>query len=208
MVRTRVQVVEQMWMNLARVTDLLVFVSWGSQLSRVLLMEDGFGCGWTVDQCLKVDGLASRVMAAYICVSYDLLVKEQNGACQSLVTGGAEKLGFTIFGAPFYQAAYTAYDKTNNRIGFAQLKGSVPNPPIPSTTAVPPAPTTSTKAPRVSTTIAPKCNHDECSVGAFLHAGCSKCADEVCAQDSYCCNNKWDDSCVNEVNQYCSTKSC
>ncbi|KAI8609257.1 aspartic peptidase domain-containing protein, partial [Chytriomyces sp. MP71] len=133
-------------------------------------------------------------------IAYNLLVQEQNGACQSLVTGGAEKLGFTIFGAPFYQAAYTAYDKTNNRIGFAQLKGSVPNPPIPSTTAVPPAPTTSTKAPRVSTTIAPKCNHDECSVGAFLHAGCSKCADEVCAQDSYCCNNKWDDSCVNEVN--------
>ncbi|KAI8609255.1 hypothetical protein BC830DRAFT_1233454 [Chytriomyces sp. MP71] len=68
MLRAGVQVVKQMWMNLARVTDVVVLVSLGSPQSRVLLIEDEISGGWTVDQCLEVDGLASGVKTAYIYV--------------------------------------------------------------------------------------------------------------------------------------------
>ncbi|KAI8607879.1 hypothetical protein BC830DRAFT_1174904 [Chytriomyces sp. MP71] len=66
----------------------------------------------------------------------------------------------------------------------------------------------STTSARASTTIAPKCNHSECSAGPLLNKGCSACAAAVCAQDSYCCTNQWDSVCVSEVNQYCSTVQC
>ncbi|KAI8608919.1 hypothetical protein BC830DRAFT_1233690 [Chytriomyces sp. MP71] len=61
---------------------------------------------------------------------------------------------------------------------------------------------------RASTTVAPKCNHSECTAGALLNIGCSACAKAVCAQDSYCCQNQWDSQCVSEVNQYCTTVKC
>jgi hypothetical protein len=41
------------------------------------------------------------------------------------------------------------------------------------------------------------CAHPECSAGDKLDQSCSTCATEVCNQDAYCCNNKWDSICVN-----------
>jgi len=40
------------------------------------------------------------------------------------------------------------------------------------------------------------CAHDGCSVGEALEETCDPCATEVCAQDSWCCTNEWDDLCV------------
>ncbi|KAI8621644.1 hypothetical protein BC830DRAFT_1077032 [Chytriomyces sp. MP71] len=64
-------------------------------------------------------------------------------------------------------------------------------------------PTTSARA---STTIAPTCNHSECTAGALLNKSCSACATAVCNNDSYCCTNQWDSQCVSEVATYCSIK--
>ncbi|KAI8610650.1 hypothetical protein BC830DRAFT_1260891 [Chytriomyces sp. MP71] len=61
---------------------------------------------------------------------------------------------------------------------------------------------------RPSSTVAPKCNHSECTTGPLLNKGCSACASAVCQQDSYCCTNQWDSQCVSEVNQYCTTVQC
>jgi hypothetical protein len=47
------------------------------------------------------------------------------------------------------------------------------------------------------------CAHDVCAVGGKLVASCSTCAGDVCAQDSYCCNTKWDSQCVGEVPSIC-----
>ncbi|KAJ3125299.1 hypothetical protein HK100_010871 [Physocladia obscura] len=41
--------------------------------------------------------------------------------CYSLVNGGAESLGFTIFGAPFFQTVYSAFDKKNNQKDFPSI---------------------------------------------------------------------------------------
>jgi hypothetical protein len=55
------------------------------------------------------------------------------------------------------------------------------------------------------------CAHDECSTGAKLSKTCSACATAVCNKDSLCCSSStigWDSTCVSEVNQYCTTKTC
>jgi hypothetical protein len=55
------------------------------------------------------------------------------------------------------------------------------------------------------------CAHDECTTGAKLKTGCSACVTAVCAKDSLCCSSStigWDSTCVSEVNDYCSTKTC
>jgi V8-like Glu-specific endopeptidase len=51
------------------------------------------------------------------------------------------------------------------------------------------------------------CSHAICSTGAKLVASCDTCAAKICAQDSYCCNNSWDATCVKEVASICS-QSC
>jgi hypothetical protein len=51
-----------------------------------------------------------------------------------------------------------------------------------------------------------KC-HDECVTGDPLSTNCSKCAEDICAVDPYCCNVYWDGICVSEVDQYCK-KGC
>ncbi|KAJ3349908.1 hypothetical protein HDU83_000200 [Entophlyctis luteolus] len=44
-----------------------------------------------------------------------------DGTCGSLVSGGADD-GFTIFGAPFFQAAYSGFDKKQGgRVGFSPI---------------------------------------------------------------------------------------
>jgi hypothetical protein len=43
------------------------------------------------------------------------------------------------------------------------------------------------------------CSHDSCEYGVALEDGCSPCATDVCAQDSYCCNTSagaWDTYCL------------
>jgi hypothetical protein len=48
------------------------------------------------------------------------------------------------------------------------------------------------------------CDHDACSAGVKLAKGCSACVDAVCAVDPYCCDNDWDQQCINEAVQFCA----
>jgi hypothetical protein len=52
------------------------------------------------------------------------------------------------------------------------------------------------------------CDHDVTAAGGPLNTSCGACASAVCAQDSYCCDTAWDDTCVSEVGQYCASTSC
>ncbi len=47
------------------------------------------------------------------------------------------------------------------------------------------------------------CDHDVCDAGGALDPSCGSCEAEVCAADSFCCNNEWDDQCVNEAVEMC-----
>jgi hypothetical protein len=47
------------------------------------------------------------------------------------------------------------------------------------------------------------CTHSVALTGTKLTASCTSCATRVCASDSYCCNNYWDDICVNEAASWC-----
>ena len=51
------------------------------------------------------------------------------------------------------------------------------------------------------------CAHPICAQGVKLTPSCDPCATAICAQDSYCCNTKWDNVCVSEVSSICG-KSC
>jgi hypothetical protein len=51
------------------------------------------------------------------------------------------------------------------------------------------------------------CSHPICSTGGALTTSCDTCAAQVCAADSFCCNNKWDSQCVGEVSSICN-ESC
>ncbi|KAJ3124759.1 hypothetical protein HK100_011129 [Physocladia obscura] len=54
-------------------------------------------------------------------IPYSLIALEDGGVCYSLIVGGAESIGFTIYGAPFFQSVYSAFDKLNSRLGFVSL---------------------------------------------------------------------------------------
>ncbi|MBW2523603.1 MAG: lamin tail domain-containing protein [Deltaproteobacteria bacterium] len=47
------------------------------------------------------------------------------------------------------------------------------------------------------------CIHDLCDIGLPLTSGCDSCVTQVCANDSYCCDTEWDDTCLDEVWDYC-----
>jgi hypothetical protein len=51
------------------------------------------------------------------------------------------------------------------------------------------------------------CGHAICSTGGKLDGSCDTCATQICAADSFCCNNKWDAQCVSEVSSVCG-QSC
>jgi hypothetical protein len=51
------------------------------------------------------------------------------------------------------------------------------------------------------------CAHAICATGGKLTASCDPCAQQICAADSFCCNNTWDSQCVSEVSSVCH-KSC
>src|SRR6478735_5542902 len=49
-----------------------------------------------------------------------------------------------------------------------------------------------------------ECAHDSCEVGEALDpAVCGDCVGNICAVDSFCCTNSWDDVCVGEVESIC-----
>jgi hypothetical protein len=47
------------------------------------------------------------------------------------------------------------------------------------------------------------CDHDVCTAGTALDGSCDSCAADVCAQDSFCCSNEWDQQCINEATDIC-----
>ena len=47
------------------------------------------------------------------------------------------------------------------------------------------------------------CAHDECTTGDPLEATCSNCAAAVCADDPFCCENSWNDFCVEGAQNLC-----
>lgn len=47
------------------------------------------------------------------------------------------------------------------------------------------------------------CAHSVCNTGVALTASCDTCANQICAVDSFCCNNSWDSVCVGEVSSIC-----
>ena len=47
------------------------------------------------------------------------------------------------------------------------------------------------------------CSHNICDTGSKLTSSCSTCSHGFCAQDSYCCHNRWDSICVSEVGSIC-----
>ncbi|WP_437593948.1 hypothetical protein [Sorangium sp. So ce1000] len=47
------------------------------------------------------------------------------------------------------------------------------------------------------------CSHDLCTAGDTLDPACDPCAQAVCAQDPYCCDNAWDARCVEQAAEAC-----
>jgi hypothetical protein len=52
------------------------------------------------------------------------------------------------------------------------------------------------------------CSHSVCSTGGSLFGACSPVATQICAADSFCCNNSWDSICVNEVRTIANSLAC
>ena len=48
------------------------------------------------------------------------------------------------------------------------------------------------------------CSHDECEIGDPLTEDCSVCAEAVCGSDAYCCEEEWDDKCVELADFLCN----
>ena len=51
------------------------------------------------------------------------------------------------------------------------------------------------------------CSHDICAEGAPLVATCDPCVAQICAADSFCCQQGWDGQCTSEVASICG-QSC
>ena len=47
------------------------------------------------------------------------------------------------------------------------------------------------------------CEHGTCEEGAALSPTCDSCAAAVCAEDSFCCETRWDDACVSQAHVLC-----
>jgi hypothetical protein len=47
------------------------------------------------------------------------------------------------------------------------------------------------------------CTHSLCSQGNPLETSCDPCVGQVCASDPYCCNNTWDQRCIDEAQTTC-----
>lgn len=51
------------------------------------------------------------------------------------------------------------------------------------------------------------CPHDVCTQGGPLDPGCGACEAQVCAEDSFCCTEGWDEICI-ELAAGCATCGC
>jgi hypothetical protein len=47
------------------------------------------------------------------------------------------------------------------------------------------------------------CSHDLCDQGNALEETCDPCVTAVCAADPFCCNNTWDERCVDAAQETC-----
>lgn len=47
------------------------------------------------------------------------------------------------------------------------------------------------------------CSHSLCNQGTALETGCDPCVTAVCAADPYCCNNTWDQRCIDDAQTTC-----
>lgn len=47
------------------------------------------------------------------------------------------------------------------------------------------------------------CSHSLCTQGTPLETSCDPCVTAVCAADPYCCNNTWDQRCIDESQTTC-----
>lgn len=52
------------------------------------------------------------------------------------------------------------------------------------------------------------CAHSVCATGGKLADDCNSCAAAVCAYDSWCCDNEWDNYCVEHVAYECAPGTC
>jgi len=52
------------------------------------------------------------------------------------------------------------------------------------------------------------CEHDRCTEGLPLNPGCGSCIDQICDADPFCCENAWDQFCVNQVQSVCNILDC
>ena len=49
-----------------------------------------------------------------------------------------------------------------------------------------------------------QCAHDVCDPGVALVTECDPCVAQICAVDSWCCENEWDSICIGHVTSICS----
>ncbi|KAJ3018465.1 UNVERIFIED_CONTAM: hypothetical protein HDU68_011144 [Siphonaria sp. JEL0065] len=68
LLRSSMDIVRQLWINMAEVTDTIVWVSLGRPENRVILIEDEIGGNWEVDQCLQIDGNGGWIKTHYVYV--------------------------------------------------------------------------------------------------------------------------------------------
>jgi hypothetical protein len=47
------------------------------------------------------------------------------------------------------------------------------------------------------------CSHSPCNQGTALETSCDPCVGSVCAADPYCCNNTWDQRCIDNAQTTC-----
>ena len=47
------------------------------------------------------------------------------------------------------------------------------------------------------------CAHSVCQDGEKMNKTCSRCVEDVCTVDPYCCDQAWDGVCVDEAQFVC-----
>jgi len=50
-----------------------------------------------------------------------------------------------------------------------------------------------------------KCEHDVCTPGSAMAPTCGACSKEICSYDTSCCEDEWDDQCIDSVELLCAS---
>ena len=50
----------------------------------------------------------------------------------------------------------------------------------------------------------PTCGHDICDLGGALQNDCDPCVTQICQGDPFCCDNQWDQLCLEQVFSVCN----